>query len=80
MKVNLRIVELANARYLTRPSEWPSDVRWVIEAVLRKQSGYPNNTSPRFVVVLEGEIITTAFGRNGWKHYIVPALTKLVGP
>ena len=34
---------------------------------------------PRSVVTLNGELITTAFGRNGWKYFIVPELTKLVG-
>jgi hypothetical protein len=35
--------------------------------------------SPRFLVVVDGEIVFTETGVNGWTHGVAPFLTQLTG-
>jgi hypothetical protein len=36
--------------------------------------------SPRFFVAKNGQLLETAASQYGWKHYIQPLLTNILGP
>jgi len=89
-RVDFRLFDVATPRYITRPSEWPSEIRWIIESYLEDETKWTANdqknlgktsiyASPRFFVAQRGELIAVALGDNGWKYDIAPVIARLVG-
>lgn len=76
-----RRVEPYNRRLLTLPSEWPDDIRWVVEEFRKTKEGrgIEQRYSPRFFVAVERRLVVTDVGLHGWKGTIVPKLRELVG-
>lgn len=64
-------------------SEWPEDLRWLIEAYLETPSGKSANAlySPRFLVGLPDtrKLVIWESGVKGWTERLQPKLKKLVG-
>ncbi|HQZ13317.1 MAG TPA: hypothetical protein PK286_10575 [Devosia sp.] len=82
-RVTYRRVEVASQRLIRLPSEWPEDLRWLLEAYLETPSGRSVNAlySPRFLVTLQDtrKLVIWESGLKGWSERLQPKLKKLVG-
>jgi hypothetical protein len=74
------------ATWLKPREGWDPKLVWVLRSFLAHQDKWnPDKQhwfeyrSPRFYVVLNEEIVTTATGVSGWQGTIAPMLKQLVG-
>ncbi len=88
--MDFRLFDVRTPRYITRPSQWPDDLRWIVEAYLQDQDRWTKNdnanigasslySSPRFFVTKDNKLLGVAVGLNGWQYDIVPLLNRVVG-
>ena len=63
------------------PSEWPEDIRWIVEAFRETEAGKGKAawSSPRFYVANGRKLVVTAAGHAGWNDRVQPVLRKLTG-
>ncbi len=71
-QVELRKVKVPFFSDTSSDSAWPDDLRWVRERT-NARSG-----TPRFIVLVDDRIVSTAFGTNGWSQRTVPLVARLV--
>ncbi len=58
-----------------KPANWPSDLRWVLDAFLMSQVGVEQGAeTPRFFLIQGGQITMTAVGNNAWRDIMWPTL------
>ena len=91
--MDYRSLEVASWNQVTRVSEWPADLRWVLEQFLADvgkftktdQANAPAaraayyNISPRFYVAQDRRLLAAPVGLGGWQYEAVPLLMRLVG-
>lgn len=73
---------------VTDARDWPDDLHGVLRDYLVKREEWSDeeklkfgsalNGYPRFYVVVDGKLDTTALGLKGWREVIAPRLTELV--
>lgn len=68
-KVTFREVTTYTYKDTAYIDRWPEDLRWVIKATNVKSG------APRFIMIAGGKVVMNAFGQQGWKERILPALT-----
>ena len=90
-RVDFRTVYTSTWRQVIVPKEWPADLRpvlqeflasperWTSEEARRGFGGMVVYGSPRFYVVVDGELAFTDVGLNGWTYGVAPKLKRLVG-
>ena len=90
-RVNLRTIYTSSWRQVVVPREWPADLRPVLEEFLasperwisvedrRAYQGMEIYGSPRFYIAVDGKLVYTDVGLNGWHYGVAPKLKELVG-
>ncbi|WP_296347074.1 hypothetical protein [Reyranella sp.] len=74
-KVDYRVVFTRTPALLMKPANWPSDLRWVLDAFLMSQVGVEQGAeTPRFFLIQGGQITMTAVGNNAWRDIMWPTL------
>lgn len=74
-KIDYRVVFTKTPAELMKPANWPSDLRWVLDAYLMSQVGVDQGSeTPRFFLIQDGQITFTAVGNNSWRDVMWPTL------
>lgn len=79
--VEYRRIEVNSWRLVILPSEWPADLRWIVEEFRKTEAGrnHESKWSPRFYVVQDHKLLRTAAGFGGWDNEIQPLLKRITG-
>jgi hypothetical protein len=51
---------------------WPTDLRWVRDATFVK------TTAPRFIVIVDHQVVVNAIGADQWHNVAIPAIRRLI--
>ena len=76
-------VEVAGPKLVPLRSEWPEELRWVVDLFLAspQADGIESIRTPRFIVAssTRNAMLFTAWGTGGWTEKFKPWLDRNVG-
>ena len=69
--MDFRVVKASYFQQVDADAYWPSDIRWIRDALSIKRG------TPRFIVAADGKVLIHTFGERSWDARVHPLILQL---
>jgi hypothetical protein len=73
-QVDYREVETVTLKDTAYLPAWPDDLKWIVTS----NAAYVKDTAPRFLILVDGVVVTNATGLGRWDNEVVPKVRALL--